>query len=226
MNPHIPYCNLPALWQKPSLLFKHRLTHYFKRLLPAYRSFSPLISMKITEPVTKMQLNPHYRWCEWKHKEKHESCDNSPRDIKSWFLYSVHTPRLDESCFNGLSYQQGSITPQWFSSTWKVEHRWEWQKMRSSNHTHTHNAFLPVTANSRVITQRRRKQKLYAPSGCQHPLLTHLWYGAAVIKVPFQHSTHHDLFHCKHSLSQLNPRPLYWDINGHFKLLKKKNGSK
>lgn len=51
-------------------------------------------------------------------------------------------------------------------------------------------------------------------------------YGAAVIKVPFQHSTHHDLFHCKHSLSQLNPRPLYWDINGHFKLLKKKNGLK
>lgn len=41
-------------------------------------------------------------------------------------------------------------------------------------------------------------------------------YAGAVIKVPFQHSTHHDLFQCKHSLSQLNPRPLHWDVNGHF----------
>lgn len=35
-------------------------------------------------------------------------------------------------------------------------------------------------------------------------------YSAAVIKVPFQHSTHRDLFQSKHSSSQLNPRPLHW----------------
>lgn len=35
-------------------------------------------------------------------------------------------------------------------------------------------------------------------------------YAAAVIKAPFQHSTHRDLFQSKHSLSQLNPRPIHW----------------
>lgn len=39
---------------------------------------------------------------------------------------------------------------------------------------------------------------------------------AALIKAPFQPSTHPDLSQCKHSLSQLSPKPLHWDVNRHF----------
>lgn len=41
-------------------------------------------------------------------------------------------------------------------------------------------------------------------------------YAAAVIKASFQHSTQHDLFQCKHSLSRLNPESLRWDVNRRF----------
>lgn len=163
-----------------------------------------------------MLWDKYFRWCEWKQEERYRSYNHSPHEIKSQVLYSLHTPRSDESRFNGLSYQQGSITPQWFPSTWKAEHRWEWQRMRSSNHTHTI-LFLPflrtVTATASVITQHCRKKKLYASASTPYTITG---YSAAVIKVPFQHSTHRDLFQCKHSLSQLNPRPLHWDVNGHF----------
>lgn len=77
--------------------------------------------------------------------------------------------------------------------------------------------FLPfpraVAAAASVITQHCRKKKLYALASTPYTITG---YSAAVIKVPFQHSTHHDLFQCKHSLSQFNPRPLQRDVNGHF----------
>lgn len=47
-------------------------------------------------------------------------------------------------------------------------------------------------------------------------LYTITGYNVAAIKVPFQHSTHPDLSLCKHSLSQLKPRTLHWDLNGDF----------
>lgn len=91
--------------------------------------------------------------------------------------------------------------------------------MRSSNRTIPF-FFLfscTVTAQANVITLHCRKKKLYASSGVSASTpYTITGYAAAVIKVPFQHSTHHDLFQCKHSLSPLNPRPLYWDVNGRF----------
>lgn len=81
--------------------------------------------------------------------------------------------------------------------------------------------FLPipctVAVTASVITKHCRKKRLYPSSGCQHPLLVKITgCAAAVIKVPFQHSTHHDFLQCKHSLSQLNPKSLHWDVNGYF----------
>ena len=95
------------------------------------------------------------------------------------------------------------------------------KRMRSSNHKSNSSRSVPRTAaaTAGVIAPARRegKKKLYASSRCQHPLAhTITGYAAAVIKVPFQHSTHGDLFQTKHSLSQLKPRPLRWDVKGHF----------
>ncbi len=163
-----------------------------------------------------MLWDKHFRWCEWKQDGRYKSYNHSPQEIKSQVLYSLHTPRSDESGFNGLSYQQGSITPRWFPSTWKAERRREWQRMRYSNHTYD-SFFLPfprtVAATASVITQHCRKKKLYASASTPYTITG---YSVAVIKVPFQRSTHHDLFQCKHSLSRLNPRPLQQDVNGHF----------
>jgi len=57
-------------------------------------------------------------------RRKEQDDNHSPQEIKSQVLSSPHTARSDGSWFNGLSYQQGSITPCWFPSTWKAERRW------------------------------------------------------------------------------------------------------
>lgn len=81
--------------------------------------------------------------------------------------------------------------------------------MRSSNHTRDSRGQCRRTA-----LQEKEALCLIRVSASNPYTIT--GYAAAVIKVSFQHSTQHDLFQCKHSLSQLNPEPVHWDVDGHF----------
>lgn len=202
-----------------SLFYKSKHPHIFAHLLQLHCEVHNSAGIKI-EQVTELLWDKYFRWCEWKQEERYKGYNRSPHEIKSQVLYSLHTQRSDESWFNGLSYQQGSITPQWFSSTWKAEHHYEWQEMRSSNHAH--NPFLPIPlldGNSKsqcYYPALQEKEALYLIGVSAYISHTITGYAVTVIKVRFQHSTHHDLFQCKHSLSQLNQRPLHWGVNGHF----------
>lgn len=172
------------------LLCKYKSTRFspLTVALPWAFQFHYSACVKIMGQVTELLWDKYFRWREWKQEERYKSYNRSPHEIKSQVLYSLHTPRSDESWFNGLSCQQGSITPQWFSSTWKAKRGAEsgngWGLQITHTHaTHTHRRthallFLPfprtVTATASVISQYCRRKKLYASSGCQHPLLTQL----------------------------------------------------
>lgn len=174
---------------------------------------------KLIGQVTEIFWDKYFRWWKWESEEKHTSNNHSPREIKSQGLYSPHPARSDESWFNGLSHQQGSITPQWFSSTWNAE-SWAAESGKGWAVKFTQAIlslpFLPtVTANACVIAHSVLQDKclirvlastLHTITGC----------AAAVIKVPIQPFTHHDLSQCKHSLSQLNPCPLHQVARRHF----------
>lgn len=173
------YCiktNRPSTWC--SLFYKSKHPRILAYLLQLHCEAHCSAGIKIIQQVTEILWDKYFRWCEWKQEERYKGYNHSPHEIKSQVLYSLHTLRSYESWFKGLSYQQESITPQWFSSTWKAEHHSEWQEMRSSNHTHnpfsSYSMHCTVTAKASVITQRCRRTKLSVSSGCQHPFLTQL----------------------------------------------------
>lgn len=122
----------------------------------------------------------------WMKARKKKLYPLSTWDQKPGSLFLTHT-RSDESCFNKLSYQQGSTTPQWFLVTWKAECRWEWT--RSSYHTR-----IPCLPFSEYSNQQQPVSS--SPSTAEEYVLcligvsaptpyTISGYAATVIKVPF-----------------------------------------